>query len=266
MNAEQRFAGPFELVGEKPSNLPVATDQPIDQAPIQQPDDITVVARYPEQMQQCQAELLIWCKAKLAATRTETADLLENIEIAKKNHWGTGALERAAKRSQKLELYYDKLARALASGYFIIPNFPVQLFAIRTKRVHPDRKTAANPFNLPIPKTEGPAAGEGRYVNPQTETQGFSQTERSPAGEVVTRNYVVAVGFNEQIDFPFALAKPEVLSATAEAMAVKLFDQMGVLPAQSRNGDPIVVGRILDPRAGSWITFMVAWFVDTRAL
>jgi hypothetical protein len=82
----------------------------------------------------------------------------------------------------------------------------------------------------------------------------------------------VAFGY---VDFPVALATPAVLDATQAAMAKNIFDEIGGLPGRrSRKGDPIVVGRILRPTAApitSWqlrpaVTFLIAWWVDTRQL
>lgn len=53
----------------------------------------------------------------------------------------------------------------------------------------------------------------------------------------------------------------------ARAMALNVFDQLGVVRNSVRSGDPIVVGQILDPRGGGRMaTFFVAWWLDTADL
>jgi hypothetical protein len=59
------------------------------------------------------------------------------------------------------------------------------------------------------------------------------------------------------------------MSATAEAIALKIFDEIGSLPKRRRKGDPIVVGRICGGFGDAdrkVITFLIAWYVDTREL
>lgn len=77
-----------------------------------------------------------------------------------------------------------------------------------------------------------------------------------------------------EVDFPITMAKPEIMQATTRAMALKIFDQFGILPAEANRtgprpkGDPLVVAQIIDPRPTSdrRVTFMIAWHLDTRVL
>jgi hypothetical protein len=49
-------------------------------------------------------------------------------------------------------------------------------------------------------------------------------------------------------------------------MALRVFDEMGTVTNQSGR-DPIVVGRLLDPRGNRrCTTFFVAWWLDTATL
>jgi hypothetical protein len=75
----------------------------------------------------------------------------------------------------------------------------------------------------------------------------------------------VSTGYDEP-DFPFALVKPAVLDATQRAMALKVFDTIGVVQNDSGR-DPIMVGQLLDPRGnGRLVTFFIAWWLDTSTL
>ena len=69
----------------------------------------------------------------------------------------------------------------------------------------------------------------------------------------------------KDIDFPFKLAKPQIMEATAAAMALKVFDQIGCLP-QFRAPDPIICGQILKPKDRQPVTFFIAWWLDTKTL
>jgi hypothetical protein len=87
--------------------------------------------------------------------------------------------------------------------------------------------------------------------------------------EVENYEVLVPTDFVDEIDFPFVLTKPIILEATERAINEKIFDDLGVLPARQRNGDPMVIGRIRDPRGvpdARYLSFMVCWFVDTTQL
>ncbi|NIN69677.1 MAG: hypothetical protein GTO63_34330 [Anaerolineae bacterium] len=78
------------------------------------------------------------------------------------------------------------------------------------------------------------------------------------------------------------------MKATSRAMALKIFDEIGVLPSEtpkgraqtrdrrqlvrsgSMRGDPILVGRLLDPRGTKRnpkvMNFIIGWRLDTSTL
>ena len=78
---------------------------------------------------------------------------------------------------------------------------------------------------------------------------------------------------------PVTMAKPTIMYAATRAMALKIFDDLAILPGYAPGegtnppkGDPIIVARILDPtrsyngwyKKEHWVTFMVAWHLNTR--
>ena len=77
----------------------------------------------------------------------------------------------------------------------------------------------------------------------------------------------LATDFDEEIDFPFKLAKPQVLDAAARAMAFKIFDDIGMLPTH-RGADPMIIGRV-EYREGyhrKFISFLITWFINTSEI
>lgn len=58
------------------------------------------------------------------------------------------------------------------------------------------------------------------------------------------------------IDFPVALAKPDVMEAAQAAMALRLFDEMGVAHDANgaRRGDPMILGRFRNPMGIIYLT------------
>jgi hypothetical protein len=83
-------------------------------------------------------------------------------------------------------------------------------------------------------------------------------------------------------DFPFRTVKPTVLRQVNKALALKLFDEVGVLPAAGTDinpkrplparhasmPDPMVIGRILRKENGKTLraSFLLTWWVDTSTL
>lgn len=256
-----------------------ATVVPTEQPPAElvtedEGDEFTVIARYPYQMESCQKRLVEWCKKKVDTVDAETADLSENLDIAVKHKWGTGGISRALDRSKRTGDYYRKILAALEAGHCIVPNFPVEMFAIRTKRKNPDPKQTKGLSwgDQKIQQSQILPAGEGEYKDPNPEIYHHTLPTggKDSAGKDETAVYHFAKNFRPEIDFPFATAKPAILSAAARALADKVFDEIGVLPGRRPKGDPILIGRIRDPRGDKFnrkaVSFLIAWFVDTREL
>lgn len=226
--------------------------------------DIHVFAREPAEMQQAQSSLILWSDAKAVGVQAEIAECREQLAIARKNGWQTAAWERQLKRAGKRYQFYRKLKAALEAGYYIVPPFPVQLFAIRTNRHTPDRKTSSSVWSNHEQGARLLPPGDGRYVSPIPEQWQRDTSYTNKDGKRIEQKEYYAHAF-EGVDFPFKLAKPQVLSETARAMALKVFDQMGILPAY-RAADPIIVGQIKHPEGKTAVTFFVAWWLDTRDL
>lgn len=235
---------------------------------IEQPMDFTVMATSPAEMEGAQRSLILWCARKIQATKEELAEAKEQLEIARQNKWNTSAWSRQALKHERRGEFYRKIKSALEAGYYIVPPFPLDIFAIRTDRVNPERKDSEyrdnhNQKALSLPE------GQGRYVDPKPIRQGYIDKRKKADGTIRDVTMYYAREF-ASVDFPFKLAKPEVLGATAKAMALKIFDRLGVLPA-FRAADPIVCGQILypdQPRYGEpkTVTFFVAWWLDTKTL
>jgi len=234
--------------------------------------DLRLVATTPDQLAVEQQKLIAWCHRKLADIGADIEDLETNLEHARKQKWKTSTITSALNRERAKLEYYFKIREALVAGYFIVPNFSAEVFAVRTTRsANGDANSTTLSYATPgiDPISPPPEAqGKGTYVNPQQEVERWVEDEENAKGEKVTRKFVEAVAMNFEIDFPFALAKPQVMEATQAAMALKIFDDIAVLPARERNADPMVVG-IIRRKVGYTVkrcTFLVAWFLDAETL
>jgi hypothetical protein len=238
--------------------------------PKAQAENLVAIAARPEEMFAAQSSLIRWATGRLDQAKQEEADLRENVEIAKKNKWGLGGLQRAYSRAVKTTEYYEKILAALAAGFVLVPNFPVELFAIRTCHANPRKGQTLDSWDRHEQSSESPPVGEGAYVSPLPEIwqRNLGKRDRSKPDKDIIEYFAKRF---RGIEFPFNVAKPVILDATERAMALKCFDSIGALPGAARaKGDPIIVGQI--ELAGRqqfnrrFVTFMIAWFVDTREL
>lgn len=129
------------------------------------------------------------------------------------------------------------------------------MFAIRTERNASGSATSTyGPSNalrqVPTQNAQALPAGDGEYQSNVPMAHAYAVGTEGAPGKEVTRYNAYVTGFAE-IDFPFSLARPEVLTATQQAMALKIFDELAALPA-TRKADPMVVGRIKKPWMRSW--------------
>src|SRR5207237_810264 len=98
---------------------------------------IHLVARNPQEMANAQADLRRWLSAKVTETKNELADVRHAHEVAKQNNWSASVLGRQVERAQDRLTFYTKVLEAVEAGYTIIPNFPIDLFAVRIERAKP---------------------------------------------------------------------------------------------------------------------------------
>lgn len=234
-----------------------------------EPDNLSLVALTPADMPVAQAALVAWCDQKLASVQAALTDLTQNLAIAKKNKWKISSLQAAVSRESQRVVFYEKIKAALEAGYLIIPNFPIDAFAVKVDQAKP-RSQEHGYINDALTNTQPTLApaGEGRYVDDIQYHRDRPTKEPNERGEMIVRHHYRPSDYDENWDFPFATVKPTVLTALQRAMALKVFDQMGTV--RQRRGDPIIVGQIMGPKYGysyrKIVTFFVAWWLNTEDL
>jgi hypothetical protein len=228
------------------------------------PRDVVAIARNPAEMAQAQELLVKWATENVVAEQTSLDDLQENLRVATKNKWRTASLRRAVTKARKMVNYYTKIKAALDAGYCIVPNFPVDIFAIRTTKKTTTNVITPHADSTQLDqKTNSPPIGDGEYKCPEPTLDHWEEEKKNSHNDGTHKvQRYVPDAFLEP-SFPFTFAKTQILDETAKAMALKVFDELGVLPARRRKGDPMVVGRILvrDGYNEKAISFLVAWFM-----
>ncbi len=234
-------------------------------------DDLQLIAETPEEMQIAQSSMKQWCASKIAIMESDAQEIVDSVRVAEKNGWHTVVLKRQLKLAEKRIAFYQKIQCAVDAGYCIVPNFPVQIFAIRTTKALPERGTTTWPDDFPQ-SSDNPPLGIGEYKDsiPMQDSEKVF-THRDDKGVAQYKTVHFATEFDDEIDFPISVAKPLIMSSTARAMGLKCFDEIGVLPNRRViKQDPLVIGRIKDPRSTKynerWVSFLIAWYIDTSVL
>jgi hypothetical protein len=255
---------PTDLVKVEPSEDTTVSPIP---APTR---DVVVLASSPEEMATSQRGLIGWAEQKLAAEKSQLEEKEANLAHSKKAKYSVDRWVRQVQLAKRRVTYYAKILNALREGYYIVPNFPIQIIAVRTKRALPSDKVTSRESWAPVTpelKAMELPVGVGKYVNPTPALNRWSEKTLDSRGKEVTLHHARPIDYAE-IDFPFSIVKPQVLSQLDRAMQLKIFDEIGVLPARQRNADPMVIG-VIKRREGYSnhpIMFLISWWIDTRDL
>jgi hypothetical protein len=229
-----------------------------------------MVALTPQDVPGAQADIAEWCREKILELSRELREARQNLRQAKLHKWKHLPWQRVVGRTAARMVYFTKIRAAVRAGYLIVPNFDVEVMAVRVNREKPPERTATYRYdsviNSATPQFLPP--GVGRYVD---ETQfvsdeSYTAVDPSKPGETKKHPLFRATGYDTP-DFPVLAVKPIVMEATGRAMALKLFDQIGVVTGRAK--DPVVVGEIFDPAdryRNKRVSFFIAWWFDTRAL
>lgn len=223
--------------------------------------NIELTATLPNEMINAQQKLITWCDGKIMLVQLESKELKDAFEHAKIMKWKFTTLQTQYKNSLKRISYYQKIKAALLEGYYIVPNFDVEIFAIRTDKDKPKKYLSTSSWSEE--RSEQPAhdmpLGEGEYKN-----------NRPTIYERVDEKYTEYWAQSwRDIEFPVSMAKPIVMEATTEAMALKIFDRFGVFPSTRKKVDPVIIGQIVH-RVSKYnqkiVSFMIAWHLNTNVL
>lgn len=238
------------------------------------PSSIHLVARNPQEMASAKTAMEQFLANKIAQCDAEAEDLFDAFEVAQRNKWKSSTLRAHGNLATRRGDFYRKVKLAVEAGYTLVPNFPIDIFAVRVKRDTPLRESSTSSYGLrsairsaPDIKADALAQGLGKYVGNMPTGVTGSYKENDKQGKEVTLHFFTTTDYQD-IAFPMEAARIEVMDATAEAMAIRVFDQIGICP-QTRKGDPLLIGKVLGPKSGyqqKEVSFLIAWHLDLRTL
>lgn len=239
--------------------------------------DVMVLARNPSEMATARDRLIEFFSGQLNALHGRSNVVESQVEIARQNGWATKPFTRQLNGIQRRARFYDKLRRALEAGYNVVPNWQMQTFAVRAAGESPRFKVSTQRSGTPILETDIRmlAAGEGRYVSETLVTEDYDELvdRKNWKGEPEqVREYTAVAEEYTKVAYPLDVAHPMLMSEVSEAMALRVFDEIGVSRdnytrrGSLANGDPFILGRVRNPMRGrADVTFFIGWtFNPTR--
>lgn len=254
-----------ELVKAAPMNVATIMTGEVHTGTI----DVSVSGDNPTEIAHGHAQLTAWCERKVATEKAEHAELHAAYQHAVKSKWKVSTLKLAADRAAGRVRYYEKMLAAFRAGFVLVPNFPLTIFAIRTQQRKPTHMVSYSQWESFTQKSDKSPVGEGNYHAPIPTVYTEERNVPKKDGGTETKIEYSPSDEWEGIDFPMSMAKPHIMELVDRAMALKIFDEIGILPEQRAKGDPVIAGVIKMPKAGyseRACTFLLAWHVDTRTL
>jgi hypothetical protein len=260
------------------------------------PPDPHLVALNPAQMEAARGDMKAWLEDKLTVIERDIIEANAALNEARKNGWATGPLVAARNRAVDDETFYNKILAAVEAGHTIIPDFPVEVFAVRRAEADREREVTFNnaiavrdTFLGEAVSPDCAPAGAGEYRNPQPWTSESTYENKAPGAQERNEPRWYTRGYRSSgpigpIVFPSVTARSPIMRATAKAMKDKVFDQIGVCHPviadtataarrvernARRAGDPLVVGQILRKRIGGQqkcVSFIIAWHLNLNDL
>lgn len=231
-----------------------------------------LIALSPAEVPIVQVQLADWCRARIVNLGKELREQRQNLRIAKAAKWRhSGWLAQIARTKARM-FYYAKIGAAVKAGYLIVPNFDIDVLAVRVQRGYPTRQTSDyNSYKITHATPELLPPGAGRYVGDKHEVEHDERTVKDAQNRDITKHRYTVIDYEETLDFPIKAIKPQILEATERALAHRIFDRIGIVKGAKRS-DPIVVGQIIDPRVPDrlfhpkTVSFFIAWWLDPEAL
>lgn len=232
-------------------------------------NSLHLVATSPDGMAKAQQSMIDWCAHKLAVLTEERTGAVENRNVAQRNKWRSQPWHRRVVQIQQQLTFYQKVKTALEAGYYLLPPFPMDVFAIRTDRKRPMPMKTDDFWARHTQRARLLPPGEGRYVSPHP-TIWEKEELYEDKGDVKTRKIRWAKEFR-MAEFPVVAIRPEIMAATDAAMQKKVFDRLGLVAPDGFRRDPMIIGEVLRPHVNRAmyerpVTFFIGWWFDLEDL
>lgn len=240
--------------------------------PTQMVPTMHVVARNAEEMQAARQRIHVWLSNKLSYIAAEIHELSEALERATHARWNRSALKRALNTQLSQQVFYQKCLGAVDAGYTIVPDFPVDVFAIRVTRQEPTPYHQFGSWSYPALPDQQPdilPEGLGQYVSEQAPTTTFNREHADDKGNKSTKHHRRTLDHFNEVTFPMQVARVALMDQTASAMQLKVFDQIGICPPRrEKKADPMVIGQVIikERYRTRTVNFLLGWCLNLNDL
>lgn len=154
------------------------------------------------QAERSKARLLDWCSARIRDMRQEIKQVESVIDDMKAAGLVGRHAQQLHKRAARRLGYYESIKAEVLKGYLIAPALPIDAFIIRTKQ-HQGIESEADPA-WPFPTADA------------------MQQEVEPAS--ISKEYIDP----DDVQWPIAMCKPQIIPKKATEIQRLLFDRIGV--------------------------------------
>lgn len=228
-----------------------------------------IIASDPKELVQAQRRMIVDIELKIGAAKVEAQqarDMHEQLQQVRLSPASAKALHR---RATARVSFLTKVKSALERGYCMMPDLPGTIIGVRVDRLRPaganQKWRDGGSFSVRDENPQGLPEGKGSYKSPRqtVHRQVVDRTDWQGKPVKVEQHRAVSLRDPDGLDRKFVRA--EVISRTAGAMSLKLFDEIVCVDrvqSNRRDRDPVVLGRIVDPANRRVCAFLIAWFVD----
>lgn len=233
---------------------------------------VHLVARNAEEMKAAQGRIHGWLTNKLQYIAAEITELSQALDRATHARWNKSALKRALNTQLSQQVFYQKCLAAVDAGYAIVPDFPIDVFAIRVERSEPTPYHFQGNWSYPALPDQEPdilPEGIGKYVSEQAEGRNFRREHVDDKGGKSNKYHRQTTGQFQPVAFPLQVARVGLMDQAAEAMALKVFDSIGICPPRrERKADPMIIGRITikEKYRERHLNFLLGWCLNMEEL
>ena len=268
-----------------PTNADIAVAPKTDDVVTELPNnELLIVATNPDEMLQAQLNLIDWAANAKATAQKELTEYEALLAGAVQSKISQVPYKRLIAIAQGQIDYFNKMELLFRAGYFMVPEFPMNLIAIRTKRLSPKTREQVKRWNTDhhaVPSEHLPA-GIGEYVSSSALCREWDVEEKRADNSTRKTRMIEQYGY-DKISPPVAFMRPKLLNALDQALQAKVFDEIGILlpqrPAAPHRGapirtiqpnpDPMLFGTITRKETGNKIfrtQFLIAWWIDTKTI
>jgi hypothetical protein len=122
-------------------------EQEIETLPVVEGGQFHLVATDRPQLENAHKAMIAWAHEAQNRTQRELVEETKILDHARDQKWAVAPHQRRISVLHKRVTFYSKIESALREGYVIVPNFQMNIFAIRTAAKSPRGTEQTGSYN-----------------------------------------------------------------------------------------------------------------------